>query len=150
MFPGVPMWWHFSPETLQEKLRAAEEVLLTRGLPWLDTFTPGNVPEWRDLVDWKITGTMMELGFTLVREGAWNLPDFAEYGATAGRINVDLRVPGYVTVECIRYREGRPTLDITRSPPFAYESPSLLATALDEVHRYLQSHIPSWLEGSQQ
>jgi hypothetical protein len=95
--PGCPIWWAYNDQdSLRRQLAQAKDVLINQGLPWLDTYTPGNVPsQWSGLAGRYLAPLLAEKGFVLTQSGLWSLPDVQEYHGPDGMsFRLDVRVPG--------------------------------------------------------
>lgn len=142
--PGGRDWWVYSTQEEWEScLQHMRELLLSVGLSWFDTNTPGNLPGWRDALDHVIVPLMNEHGFEPFQRPKGTLLDFPAFRHVQQgdrMIGVDFRAPGEVRVWL-----GR-GVRATQSPVFSYGGEKDLLAAVECAKQYIIRELPDWMK----
>lgn len=147
-FGGPYLWQYENEEELLLALDEAIELILNRGLPWLEDYTPGNVPPWEQITAETIGEALRQLG-TFERRSPF--PDTCVYElrtpSRSYKVFLDLRSPRTV-IASISYRDGGPGLkDIGQTQGhFGYSGSQDLHQALSESAEFVGGVLRTWFE----
>ncbi len=144
-------WWYYNTqEELDAALGEATALLVDKVLPWLDTYTPGNVPDWSALVPEILSPVLESHGFQYLQGRhpmGHVIPDMAWFmHESCLCVCADMRVPGEivprVTNTMMRRIESAKTLD---GPTSRYASEESFTDALRDVAAFLAKELEGWV-----
>ena len=142
---GSQFWTYNTADELASCVREARELLFSKGLRWLDDYTPGNVPQWSGHFAQFIEPQLREAGFG-PREKA--PPDVAIYETDqAGvhfEVHVNMRLPKNAEVVLVRQELPAGPEEIDQTLVATYSSADDLVVAIQDVGRYVQATLQRW------